>query len=391
MSYSASMTGRLVFINQATGYLTIDIINEFSNNYKDIVLITGSIRVQNRPLNPDVKVKYIIRYDRGNNFRKALSWFIGTIQIYFLLKFRYEDYEKFFFTIPPPAYLLSPNLKSAFSILIYDLYPEALKAYGLIEEGIIYRWWSEKNKKVFSKSHIIYTLSENMKSQILSYSGTAIVKVIPNWSAFSGLLPVRKEQNSIIKNEGLTGKFVVQYSGNIGVTHNVDTIIEVAESLSGYSDIVFQVIGRGEKSKAIRKLVGDKRLKNCKLLPFRSDDLLYESLCAADLAIITLDNKTSDISVPSKLYNIMAAGLPVMAIAPLNSAISEIISQNKIGKTFEKDNLRGMCEYIIELKNNPSLRLCLSEHSFSASRNFTRSNANKYFQYYNEVKSEFRL
>lgn len=378
------MVRKIVFINQATGYLTIDIINEFARECKEVALITGSIRIQNTGLNPAVKISRILKYNRGNNFRKAASWLIGTIQISFLLMFRYRDFDKFFFSIPPTAYLMGLYFRSSFSIVIYDLYPEALKANGFSEKGILYKWWSKKNEIVFAKAHKIFTLSENMKSRLLVYSEKTDVRVISNWSAFSNFVPIRKDQNRILKREGWSGKFIIQYSGNIGVTHNVETIVEAAEALSHHKDMEFQIIGRGERSNTVRAVIENKGLTNCRLLPFRKDEELYESLCAADLAVITLDNKTSDISMPSKLYNIMAAGLPVMAIAPLTSAISGFIPEYQVGKAFEKRDLKGICEYILELKNNQVLREKLSANALAASRNFTSANAAMYLEYYNE-------
>jgi glycosyltransferase involved in cell wall biosynthesis len=378
------MSRKIVFINQTTGYLTIDVINEFVSQYYKVALITGSIRVQDTPLSQKVTVSKIVRYNRGNTFRKGFSWLIGTIQIFFLLKFKYRDFEKFFYSIPPTAYLLALKLRFPFSIMIFDLYPEALKANGFNERSFLYRWWAKRNRKVFPYAYRIFTLSENMKSQVQIYSVNADVRVISNWSAFSGLIPIQKSDNKIIKREGLNGKFLIQYSGNIGVTHNVETLIEVADLLKYDQDLEFQIIGRGERSSVISDMINKKGLVNCKLLPFRKDEELFESLCAADLAVITLDNKTSDISVPSKTYNIMAAGVPVMAIAPLKSAVSGIILEYQIGKAFDKSDIINMCEFVLELKNNPDLRNKLSANALSASKKFSNANAVKYLQYYNE-------
>jgi glycosyltransferase involved in cell wall biosynthesis len=376
------MPSRIVFINQATGYLTIDIINNFTEKFEKVALITGSIRVQNKQLNPSVKVSKIVRYNRGNTFWKAVSWLYGTMQILFLLKFKYRHFEKFFFTIPPTAYLLALHFNSSFSIAVYDLYPEALKAYHFKESGLFYQWWCKKNEKIFSKAHRIYTLSQNMKAQLLSYSKQADIRIIPNWTAFTGSKPIPKEHNHIRMNDGLINKFVIQYSGNIGITHNVESVIEVAENLRHEPTLVFQIIGRGERSNYIRSLIEEKQLKNCILLPFRKDDELYESLCAADLAVVTLDEKTVDISLPSKLYNIMAAGLPIVAIAPLSSSIAEMITQYDIGLAFNKTNIQGICDFIMDLVHNPGLRKRLSDNSLKASEYFLETNAFRYLQEY---------
>jgi hypothetical protein len=122
--------------------------------------------------------------------------------------------------------------------------------------------------------------------------------------------------------------------------------------------------------------------KDCIILPFRKDDELYDSLCAADLAVVTLDDKTPDISVPSKTYNIMAAGLPIMAIAAENSEITNLINMHQNGKTFDKSDLDGMCAFINELKRNPDYKKYLSDNSLKAVQKYTISNAKEYCETY---------
>ena len=376
------MSPGIVFINQATGYLTIDIINKFINDFENVVLITGSVRIQDTPPDPKIKIVYISRYDRGNNLRKAFSWIKGSIQIFFLLKFRFSSYDKFYFTIPPTACLMAPWFRGRFSVLVYDLYPEALKANGFSESGFLYRWWAGRNRKLFGEAHRVYTLSDTMKSGIEKYCPGRDIIVIPNWSAFSHLAPVRKEDNKILDREGLAGRFIVQYSGNIGVTHNVETLIEVAEYLKGENEIVFQIIGRGERRNEIARRIHEKALGNCILMPFRNDGDLFESLCAADLAVIILDDRTPDVSVPSKLYNTLSASLPVLAIASSGSGLAEMVVSHNIGEVFDKNDVKGMSRFILDLKNNSSRWTMYSANSLEASSLYTSENAAKYLEAY---------
>lgn len=376
------MHRKIVFINQATGYLTIDIINKFTEEFDEVALVTGSIRVQNIQLNNKVRISTITRYDRSNTFRKAISWLAGTTQIFFLLKLKYRDFEKFFFTIPPTAYLMAQHLRPPFTITIFDLYPDALKANGFGERGTLYRWWLRRNEMIFPKAHRVYVLSENMKSRVLEYSERTDVRVVSNWSAFSGSTPVKKSMNKFLKGDSLEGKFVIQYSGNIGVTHKVETLVEVAIKLRFNKEIEFQIIGRGGRSQVIDKLIVINGLENCNLLPFRNDDELYESLCSADLAVITLVDKTTDISVPSKVYNIMAAGLPIMGIVPLNSEIAQIVNKYNLGKVFNDEDINAMCDFILYLKQNPEEWNKYSQNSLQAAREFSSANASKYLEHY---------
>lgn len=376
------MTRRIVFINQATGYLTIDIINEFAKEFDQVALITGSIRVQDISLNEKVKVSFISKYNRGTTFQKSFSWLLGTLQIYLLLLTRYRKFEKFYFTIPPTSYLTASQFRSSFAVLVYDLYPEALLSLGLTGNNLVYKWWAKRNRKVFNRACRIYTLSEKMKSQILAYTQGGKVYVIPNWSAFTGLPRVEKAANKLISRYNLQGKFIIQYSGNIGQTHKVEILVELAEMLNYSDSILFLIIGRGERMKTINSLIEEKKLTNCLMLPFRNDDELFDSLCAADLAVITLDDKTPDISVPSKTYNILAAGLPIMSIAADNSEISNMIEMHQNGKNFNKSDLDGMCKFVTELQTNPVYRNSLANKSLTAAENYTRLNAKKYCDIY---------
>lgn len=374
----------IVFVNQATGYLTIDIINKFTAEFKNVVLVTGSVRIQDTNLNSGIKIEHITRYDRGNNFKKALSWIKGSIQIFLLLKLKYKGYDKLYFTVPPIASLMAPWFSGRYSLLVFDLYPEALLINGLTENNHLYRWWAKRNIKVFNKCFKIFTISEGLKTGIERYVFSKEIIVIPNWSAFSHFVPVRKEENKILKREGLTNRFIVQYSGNIGVTHNVETLVDVAESLRDENDILFQIIGRGERSIEIARRINEKKLRNCILLPFREDTELYESLCAADIAVIILDDSIPDISIPSKLYNIMSAGLPVMAIASTDSALAALVDKHNLGKIFEKDNIQEMISFILDLKSDIGKRNKYASNSLRISTLYTRDNAEKYLQSYLE-------
>ena len=225
MSSSGKPIKNIIFINQASGYLTIDIINAFAQYCEKVVLIAGSIRVQDIALNENVKCERITKYNRGNPAKKFFSWLIGTIQILFLLLFKYRQYEIFYFTIPPFAYLLSLILPNKFSILVFDVYPDVLKIYGISRKSLIYRLWEKWNVKLFFKAHRIFTIGEKMAELIMQYTERERITIIPLWTGLTDAKPVCKEENKWLRELGLTDKFIVEYSGNIGYTHNVEVVV----------------------------------------------------------------------------------------------------------------------------------------------------------------------
>ncbi|MEL7424981.1 MAG: glycosyltransferase family 4 protein [Bacteroidota bacterium] len=372
----------IVFINQATGYLTIDIINDFAERYKKTALIAGSVRVQNNELHPGVRWSKIATYNRSSPFWKALSWLWGTVQIFFLLATRYRSYEVFYISIPPTAYLLSLLLPQRFSLLVYDIYPDALQVFKISEKHPIYQFWAWANRRLFRRAHRIYTLGEGMAQVLSQYAQREKITVIPNWTDTSLFRPVAKADNPFVKEHQLAEQFVVMYSGNIGYTHNVEVLVQVAELLKAEAEVLFLIIGRGDRTTAIKQLITQKNLTNCLMLPFQPDDILPYSLAAADLAVITLADETAQISVPSKTYNFLAVGAPLLCIGSEDSEMHRLTQTFANGACFSKKAVQEIAQYIMQLKGDQKQITQLRQNSRAASVNFTSANAKRYLETY---------
>lgn len=380
------MSRKIVFINQATGYLTIDIINEFASAYEKVALVTGSIRVQDVKINEKVNVVKITKYNRGGILKKSFSWLVGTLQIYWLLLFRFRSYEIFLTTLPPTAYLLTMILrKRKFSILFYDIYPEALKILNISDRNIIFRLWSSFNKRILNKTHRIYTLSEGMKIQLRQYSQVNNIVVIPNWSGLTFNTEDLPASNPFRIENKLEPYFLIEYSGNIGYSHRVEIVVELAKLLTDEKDIYFIIIGRGERLEYINNLIRTYNLRNCHTLPFQPDDKIKYSLSAADLSIITLDGRAPTMSVPSKVYNLLKVGSPIMGIGSADSELSRLLEEKQNGRNFLPSEMNKMAEFILQLKNNPEILQKFRNKSLLASKEYTNANSKKYLQSYQNI------
>lgn len=376
------MSRKIVFINQATGYLTIDIINAFADEFEHVALIAGTIRVQDTELNKKVKWTRIARYNRGSPSKKLFSWIWGTIQIFFLLLFRFRHYEVFYITVPPTAYLLSLFLPNKFSVLIFDIYPESLKIFNIKDSGLIFRSWAKWNRKLFKRAHRLFTLGNAMKDILARYVNHDKIFVINYWSGLTKVKPVLKENNIFIKTQALSEKFIIEYSGNIGYTHNLETLLEVAEKFKSDQNIVFLIIGRGERFQTIKGIVSKRDLNNCKLLPFQPDSEIQNTLSAADLSIVILDEKVASYSIPSKTYNLLAVGSAIMVIGSPEAELAKLVKNFNIGKSFAQADMPGMMEFIRELKEDPGKIMQYKNNALKASVYFTSQNARKYLEYY---------
>jgi glycosyltransferase involved in cell wall biosynthesis len=370
---------KIVFINQATGYLTIDIINAFAAHYDKAALIAGSIRVQDIELDKKVRWSKIVKYDRGNPGHKSFSWLLGTFQILFLLLFKFRKYEIFYFTVPPSAYLLSLFLPNKFSVLVFDVYPDVLSIYNLKESGFVYRTWSYLNRKLFKKAHKVYTIGQGMANLLASYMPADDLTIIPLWTGLTKIKTIKKDENKWLRQLELQDKFIVQYSGNIGYTHNVELVVEIAKVLRNDKNIHFLIIGRGKKYNNIQTLIRNYSLTNCTILPFQPDDVLNYSLAAADLGVALLDEKTAYVSLPSKIYNLQAVGVPILGISPPDSELDRHLKLHCNGSCFQQGDMDGIVNYILHMRDHPEERQILAENSINAAASYTPANALKYY------------
>ncbi len=368
---------KVVLVNQSSGYLMIDIVNAFVNSgkYDDVVLMAGSIKVTDRILDNKVKIDKIVTYNRSSAIKRLLTWGWGSLQVFNKLLFKYRKYEVVYVTNPPMAYLSSLVLKNPFSVIVYDTYPDALSDAGFKKGGWMFRKWSSWNRKLFSRAQNVITLSNGMAEGISKYVEREKIIVIPNWSSTDKFAPIAKNDNLFVKKLNLENKFTVLYSGNMGYTHNVEVLVELAKRLKDNSHIHFLLIGDGKKKSDLVQEVNDYGLKNCTFLDWQPADVLPYSLAAADLAVITLNAESALVSVPSKTYNLLAVGAPLMCIAPQSAEMASLVNEYQNGKCFENSEIDKMTGFVLQLSNDDEYRKQLSDNSLKASKDFTYRNA----------------
>lgn len=376
---------KIVFVNQAVNFLTVDIVNSFAEKFDDITLITGNVHTQGTALHPKVKIDKLVKYNDRNFRTKTFSWIMATAQFFFKALFKYRRHEIFFVSIPPMAYLCMLLLPNRFSILVWDVYPDTLKVYGIGDKNPLFRFWSWANKKLFVKATHIFTIGERMADLVSEYIDRSTIKIIRLWTTFENFEPVSREDNFFIKEHSLQDKYVVQYSGNIGLIHNVEVMVDIAAAMKDNSKVFFLIIGRGNKVNEIKESIEKNKLTNCLVLPFQPDNVFPYSLSAADLGVVILDSKTSKGSIPNKTYNLMTAGKPVLYIASSDSELHIYAERYDNGKCFDAAEVQQMAAFIEQLSRDTNRQAYYKERSLQAAQDFTRKNTRVIIQEYEPV------
>ena len=367
----------IVFINQNSGYLMIDIVNAFKQ-YECRTIITGKLIERNIPLDSSIKVEKIISYNRSSAFKRIFTWCFGFAQILWVIKTKYQKSDLFIVTNPPFTSFIPLFCKNKFSILIYDIYPDALIAYKYIDDkSVIAKIWKRSNRKVFSKAENVFTVGVEMKKVIGQYVDDKKIKIVTNWTDNTSLKPIPKGENIFIKDHKLEDKFVVMYSGNLGHSHSIEVLIEIASAMEN-DNVYFIIIGEGDKKVMIDKMMKQKQLDNCILLPWQDVAMLPFSLSAADIAVVTLGEEASNLSVPSKTFNLMSVGVPLLCIADKKSELASLVNRFEIGECFYPSEIEKMIEFISEIKVNLTYRNKLKQNAVKASKQFGSENVSKF-------------
>jgi glycosyltransferase involved in cell wall biosynthesis len=269
----------------------------------------------------------------------------------------------------PYAVLLACMLKGARAVLlVHDLYPDVLVASGVLRAGAVSRGWDRLNRWAHSKFNRIVVLGRDAK-ELLKHKSDKVsdrIAVVPHWSETDIVQPTDKAGNLLLKTLGLREKFVVQYAGNMGRTHGLESVLELARRFKSQPDIHFLFIGAGAKKNWLVNAVREGCLTNVTILPPRPADEKSDLLNACDVAIIAFVPGMAGISVPSRMYNILAAGKPILALADRKSELGQVIEEEKIGWVLDPEQPEEAARVLSDIMERPAMLLEMGRRARSA-------------------------
>lgn len=199
-------------------------------------------------------------------------------------------------------------------------------------------------------------LGERMARETRSHSGAgARIEVVHNWADGDAIAPIEPASNPLRTAWGLTGKFVVEYSGNMGQVHEFKTIVEAAQQLADRPEIVFLFIGGGFYRVWLEGEARARNLPNMLFKPYQPREQLSESLGVADVHLISLLPAMEGLVVPSKIYGILACGRPTLNIGDPAGEVAEILDSAKAGFSVPPDDSPMLAKRILEIASSPSM------------------------------------
>lgn len=243
------------------------------------------------------------------------------------------------------------------------------------------------NSFFLKKADRIMVIGKDMKKKFLSkgLSSRQIVRTC-DWVDLK-FIRAAAQKNSFSEKYQVADKFVVLYAGNFGRTQNFEDILDTAETLRPHPEIIFLLVGEGAVKEWIIRQCLFRELTNVRVAPFESRSRLPEVLAAADVSVILLRKGMAGLSMPSKVYSILASARPILACVEEESDIARITREAQAGFVIPPGNPKEFVKAIIALLQNPDLKRRLGENArrFAEARDFQAQALLDYKRTFREV------
>ena len=266
--------------------------------------------------------------------------------------------------LPVWAALIRTLIGGRFAVEIQDLYPDGLVAVGILREGMVAEMWRRLNRAAFRRAEFVIVLGRDMAARLESTYGVAAekIRVIPHWSPVEEGFVADAGETRLLSQLQLGGKFVVQYSGNMGLWHDIEQIVRAAEILRRKSGVHFLMVGGGRRRAEAEKLAASLRLRNMTWTDFQPKNELADSLSACHAALISQKKGVEGVAVPCKLYGILASGRAVIAAVPETSEVAQVVREEGCGVVVSPGDAAGLAREIAALADDRAraLRMGLS-------------------------------
>ncbi len=326
---------KIIFVNRyfypdhsATSQLLSDLGFDLAgNNISTMVITSRQIyddASANLPAREVINGVNVVRvwtspFGRGNLFGRAVDYLTFYIGAFIRLLLETEKGDTIVAKTDPPlisvvACFVAKIKKAGLINWVQDLFPEVAIELGFgFLQGRLGGFLRRMRNYSLKQAQLNVVLGEQMKQRLVDEGVAASnVAVIHNWSDAAAVYPVGKSENALRKQWGLSDKFVIGYSGNMGRAHEFDTILDAADLLREREDIVFLFVGDGAKRAWIEAQISARKMVNVMLRPYQPRAHLAESLSVPDVHFISLKPELEGLIVPSKYYGVAAVGRPAI-------------------------------------------------------------------------------
>ncbi len=292
--------------------------------------------------NNEIKIYRVSLPELNKNkiFQRILRLLILTFKMTWIVLLKVKKEDNIFLTTNPtflviPIAILKKIKRFTVEILVHDIFPENLVPAGLIRKnGLKYKFLSKVYNSSYQNVDRVIVLGEDMRQLMSNKINPKMNKIdiIPNWSD-SDIQPIKNFDISGYFGFDIKDKIVFGFAGNLGRLQGILELIDLF-IMSENNNIILVIIGDGALRSVIQEKIISKKLQNIYYLGPKSRDEQNLFLNACHIGVVTLVSGMKGLGVPSKTYNLMAAGKPLFYIGDDGSEIDNYVKNYECGWSF---------------------------------------------------------
>jgi len=270
------------------------------------------------------------------------------------------------------GWALGATRRVPFVFELGDLWPASIVAVGAMRPSLPVRLLEQLELFLYRRSASIVALTGAFKADLVGRDiQTGKIAVVPNgvdlWR-----YGARPKDRQLLAQWNLEGKFVIGYVGTHGMAHALMNVLYTAERLSEYNEICFLLVGAGAEREMLIREASNRHLDNVVFIAAQPKEQMPQIWSLCDVALVHLKNSSvfADV-IPSKIFEAMGMGLPVLLAAPTGEA-SEIIRQDQAGIHVGAEDPGALADAIRKLVENPDVRGQFAQNSRRAALHHSR-------------------
>ncbi len=271
------------------------------------------------------------------------------------------------------GWVVSLFKRKPFIFELGDLWPASITAVGAMKDNLALKIMERLELFLYRKSAAVVALTNAFKEDLFCRGiDKRKIHVVVNGVDLPRYSP-RPKDKSLLEELGLKDKFVIGYIGTHGMAHGLNKVLDVAKLLLTDDEIRFLFVGSGSAKKNMIAESQELGLKNVIFYPARPKEEMPKFWSVLDVALIHLKNNPVFTTViPSKIFEAMGMGLPILLAGPEGGEASKIVEADRAGVCIISEDPQLFAQTVLGLKNNHVLRRELAEASYKAAPTHTR-------------------
>lgn len=290
------------------------------------------------------------------------------------------------------AWVAGKRARAPLVMVFQDLFPEVTALLPDFHSDTINALLQAVSRFLCRRASRMVALGLTMRQRLIDNKGASPDKIaiIENWADTATLRPGSK-RNPFSEANRLADTFVVMHSGNLGLSQDLETIVDAAALLANVPDLSVVFQGEGVKKVALQQRVARLGLTNVRFLPYAERHRLSDSFASADVFIVSLQRGLAGYIVPSKLYGILAAGRPYVAAVEAECEVMALTRRHNCGLIAEPGSARDLADRILEFYRDRELTRRMGRSAREAGLSFDRrTQVAKYMDVFRAVTERTR-